>query len=110
MEFIRQAEIIKRENLNHGPAQYEERLCVEILELGNPVNGTVENQRELGLLSFVEVLLAALTQLINFDSPFLRGGDTSGLPRQPLHVRETVAKVEVDEVGFGDGAHTNLLQ
>jgi hypothetical protein len=83
---------------------------VEILELGNPVNGTIENQRELRFLRFVEVLLAALAQLINFDSPFLRGRNTSGLPRQPLHVRETVAEVEVDEVCFGDGAHTKLLQ
>ncbi|CAI3793558.1 hypothetical protein GLGCALEP_00797 [Pseudomonas sp. MM221] len=31
MEFIRQPEIVQRENPNHRPAQYEERLCVEIL-------------------------------------------------------------------------------
>lgn len=53
MEFIRQPEIVQRENPNHRPAQYEERLCVEILELGNPVNGTIENQRELRFLRFV---------------------------------------------------------
>ena len=56
------------------------------------------------------MLLASCSELLNFNTPAFWGRNTSGLPGQPLHICETISKVEIDEVGFGDCAHTKLPQ